>query len=114
MEDTMNRIMVKTIVKKAIRDIKTDPERTTRNLIGMVLNFADSRFQKEFYSSAQNLLTNERSGYYPLVKDTITQINEDTLLTFGMNLGYNGLYEGGGKIRTSESRLGITFPGQFL
>ena len=46
MEDTMNRIMVKTIVKKAIRDIKTDPERTTRNLIGMVLNFADSRFQK--------------------------------------------------------------------
>ena len=50
MEDTMNRIMVKTIVRKAIRDIKTDPERTTRNLIDMALNFADSRFQHQFYS----------------------------------------------------------------
>ena len=110
MEDTMNRIMVKTIVKKAIRDIKTDPERTTRNLIDMALNFADSRFQKEFYSSAQRLLTNENSAYYALVKDTITQINEDTLLTFGMNLGYNGLYEGAGKIRKAESRGDFNIP----
>ncbi len=110
MGDSMNRIMVKTIVKKAIRDIKTDPERTTRNLIDMALNFADSRFQKEFYSSAQGLLTNESSGYYALVKDTITQINEESLLTFGMNLGYNGLYEGAGKIRKAEGKDGFNIP----
>lgn len=110
MAESMNRIMVKTIVKKAIRDIKTDPERTTRNLIDMALNFADSRFQKEFYSSAQRLLTNENSGYYALVKDTITQINEESLLTFGMNLGYNGLYEGAGKIRKAEGKDGFNIP----
>lgn len=110
MGDSMNRIMVKTIVKKAIRDIKTDPERTTRNLIDMALNFADSRFQKEFYSGAQSLLTNESSGYYALVKDTITQINEESLLTFGMNLGYNGLYEGAGKIRKAEGKDGFNIP----
>ena len=110
MGESMNRIMVKTIVKKAIRGIKTDPERTTRNLIDMALNFADSRFRKEFYSSAQSLLTKESSGYYALVKDTITQINEDTLLTFGMNLGYNGLYEGAGKIRKAESMVGYNIP----
>ena len=110
MGDTMNRIMVKTIVKKAIRDIKTDPERTTRNLIDMALNFADSRFQKQFYSNAQALLTNEKSGYYSLVKDTITQINEETLLTFGMNLGYNGLYAGAGNIRKAEAREGFNIP----
>jgi hypothetical protein len=110
MGESMNLIMVKTIVKKAIRGIKTDPERTTRNLIDMALNFADSRFRKEFYSSAQSLLTKESSGYYALVKDTITQINEDTLLTFGMNLGYNGLYEGAGKIRKAESMVGYNIP----
>ena len=103
MAENMNRIMVKTIVKKAIRDIKTDPERTTRNLIDMALNFADSRFQQQFYSTAQRLLANEDSRYYALVKDTITQVNEETLLTFGMNLGYNGLYEGAGKIRKLET-----------
>lgn len=110
MAESMNRIMVKTIVKKAIRDLKTDPERTTRNLVDMALNFADSRFQKQFYSQAQNLLANEKSGYYALVKDTITQVNEESLLTFCMNLGYNGLYEGSQKIRKAESEKGYNVP----
>ena len=102
MENSVNRIMVNTIVKKAIHDLKADPERTVRNLVDMALKFADTRFQQQFYSGAQNLLTNEKSAYYDLVKDTITQVNEETLLTFGMNVGYNGLYEGSKKIRTVE------------
>ena len=102
MESSVNRIMVTTIVKKAIHDLKTNPERTVRNLIDMALKFADSRFQQQFYSDAQSLLTNEKSAYYDLVKDTITQVNEETLLTFGMNVGYNGLYEGSKKIRNME------------
>ena len=102
MENSVNRIMVNTIVKKAIHDLKSDPERTVRNLVDMALKFADSRFQQQFYSGAQRLLTNEQSAYYDLVKDTITQVKEETLLTFGMNLGYNGLYEGSKKIRNVE------------
>ena len=102
MEQSVNRIMVNTIVKKAIHDLKSDPERTVRNLIDMALKFADSRFQHQFYSGAQSLLTNEKSAYYDLVKDTVTQVNEETLLTFGMNLGYDGLYEGSKKIRSQE------------
>jgi len=68
MENSVNRIMVNTIVKKAIHDLKTDPERTVRNLVDMALKFADSRFQQQFYSGAQSLLTNENSGYYTLVR----------------------------------------------
>ena len=102
MENSVNRIMVNTIVKKAIHDLKTDPDRTVRNLVDMALQFADSRFQQQFYSGAQSLLTNEKSAYYDLVKNTITQVNEETLLTFGMNVGYNGLYEGSKKIRNME------------
>ena len=102
MEQSVNRIMVNTIVKKAIHDLKSDPERTVRNLIDMALKFADSRFQQQFYSGAQSLLTNEKSAYYDLVKDSVTQVNEETLLTFGMNLGYNGLYEGSKKIRDQK------------
>lgn len=102
MENSVNRIMVNTIVKKAIHDLKADPERTVRNLVDMALKFADSRFQQQFYSGAQRLLTNEKSAYYDLVKDTITQVNEETLLTFGMNVGYNGLYEGSKKIQNAH------------
>lgn len=110
MAESVNRIMVRTVVKNAIRDIKTDPERTTRNLIDMALSFADSRFQQEFYSSAQNLLANEKSGYYALVKDTLTRVNEEKLLTFGMNLGYNGLYDGAKRIRRTEAEEGFHVP----
>ena len=110
MENSVNRIMVTTIVKKAIRDLKSDPERTVRNLVDMGLKFADSRFQQEFYSAAQNLLSNEQSGYYGLVKDTVTKIEEETLLTFSMNLGYNGLYLGARKIRTAEEQEGFNIP----
>lgn len=102
MENSVNRIMVNTIVKKAIHDLKSYPERTVRNLVDMALKFADSCFQQAFYSNAQRLLANENSGYYALAKDTIAQINEQTLLTFGMNLGYNGPYEGSKKIRKAE------------
>lgn len=100
MENSVNRVMVNTIVKKAIHDLKADPDRSVRNLVDIALKFADSRFQQEFYSGAQSLLTNESSAYYALVKDTFTQVSEETLLTFGMNVGYNGLYEGSKKIRS--------------
>ena len=106
MENSLHQIMVNTIAKNAIHDLKSDPERTIRNLVDMALKFADSRFQEEFYSRAQALLANENSAYYALVKDTLSQINEETLLTFGMNLGYNGLYEGSKKIR-SEAQHSI-------
>lgn len=110
MENSVNRIMVETIVKKAIRDLKTDPDRTVRNLVDMALHFADSRFQEQFYSSAQRLLANEKSGYYDLVKETLAKVNEESLLTFGMNIGYNGLYDGSKKIRATEERDGFNVP----
>ena len=110
MENSLNRIMVTTIVKKAIRDLKTDPDRTVRNLVDMALHFADTRFQEQFYSSAQTLLANEKSAYYCLVNETLTKVQEETLLTFGMNLGYNGLYDGSKKIRATEEKEGFNVP----
>ena len=110
MAKQMNYILTKTVVRKAIMDIKTDPERTVRNLVDMALHFTDSRFQKNFFASAQKLLSDEHSGYYALVKDTLTKVNEETLLTFSMNMGYGGLYEGSRKIRSAEAEKGFNIP----
>ena len=110
MADSMHRILINTIVKNAIGNMKTDPERTIRNLVDMALKFADSRFQEQFYSRAQGLLSDEKSGYYALVKDTVTKVKEETLLTFCMNLGYNGLYEGSQKIRKLVAEQGYHVP----
>ncbi|MBR2420720.1 MAG: hypothetical protein IKB09_00030, partial [Oscillospiraceae bacterium] len=110
MKKSMNEIMVRTIVKKAIRNLKTDPERTIRNLVDMAAQFADSRFQQEFYSCAQRILSDEHSGYYTLAKDSLSQVNEETLLNFSMNLGYNGLYLGAQNIREIRQREGYHIP----
>lgn len=110
MAESLNYILVQTVVKRAIRELKTDPERTIRNLVDMALNFSDSRFQAHFFSSAQRILSNENSGYYKLVRDTITKIDEETLLTFSMNLGYHGLYRAAVQIREWEANHGYNVP----
>lgn len=110
MNKSMNEVLVRTIVKKAIRNLKIDPERTIRNLVDMAVQFADSRFQQEFYSCAQRILSNEHSGYYTLAKDSLSQVNEETLLNFSMNLGYNGLYLGAKNIREFRQREGYHIP----
>lgn len=48
MEKSTSRIIIETIVKKALRDIKDSPERSIRNLVDMALHFSDGRFQRNF------------------------------------------------------------------
>jgi len=48
MEKRMSRIIIETIVKKALKYIKHSPERGLRNLIDMALQFSEGRFQKNF------------------------------------------------------------------
>lgn len=110
MENTTSRILIEVMIRKAIRDIKDSPKRGTRNIIDMALNFSDGRFQKYFFQSAQNMLKNEQSSYYMLVLDAVNHINEEQLIGFGMNLGYNGCVAGAKKIREIEEHEGYNIP----
>lgn len=110
MDDSISRVLVKTMVRKAIKDIKETPERSTRNLVDLALNFSDGRFQKEFFRTAQKMLENENSAYYALIRDVLSYADEEKLLTFGMNLGYNGCTAGAEKIRELEAKEGYNIP----
>lgn len=110
MGDSISRIMVHTTVRKAIRDIRESPERSIRNLVDMALNFADGRFQKEFFHIARQMLENENSAYYSLIRNLVRHTEEEKLLTFGMNLGYNGSILGARRIRQIEAAEGYNIP----
>jgi len=110
MEKTMSRMLVETVVKKALKSIKESPERGIRNLIDMALQFSDGRFQQNFFAAAQTMLQNENSAYYGLVRDVMTYTDTDRLFTFGMNLGYSGCTEGARRIRENEEKLGCNIP----
>ena len=110
MENTTSRAIIETVVRKAIRDISDSPRRSTRNLVDMALNFAEGRFQKYFFRSAQKMLKNENSRYYDLVYDAVTHIDTDRIVTFGINLGYNSCTSGAKTIRKIEEEQGYHVP----
>lgn len=105
-----SRILIETIVRKALRDIRETPERNTRNLVDMALNFSKGRFQMKFFKSAQRMLRNEQSAYYRLVHRVVENVDHERLISFGMNIGYNSCTIGAKKIREIEAAEGFNIP----
>ena len=106
----MTQILIKTIVKRALKDIKESPERNTRNLVDMALNFSTGRFQKNFFEAAQKMLRNEQSAYYKLIQDIALTVDIDKIITFGMNVGYTSCTLGAQTIRRLEQEQQFNIP----
>ena len=110
MNEKIARILVETAVRKTIRDIQQDPRRSMRNLMDMALNFAGGRFQQRFFEKARQMLDREDSAYYALVEDMVKTVSTERLVTFGMNVGYNGCTAGAKTIRQIEEAEGFNIP----
>jgi len=105
-----SRILIETTIRKTIKDIANDPERSIRRVVDMAAAFSNGRFQKHLFVSAQKMLTNEQSAYYSLVRDTAANVNTEKLVQFGMNLGYNSCTAGAKVIRGTEEKEQFNIP----
>lgn len=110
MTASTTRILIETTIRKAIKDISIDPERSIRRVVDMAANFSSGRFQKNFFSSAQKMLSNDQSAYYRLVRDTVANVNSEKLIQLGMNLGYNSCTIGAKTIREIEEAEHFNLP----
>lgn len=110
MKNSMSKTMIETIVRKTIKDIKESPERSTRNLVDMALQFSEGRFQQYFFSNIQGMLQNEDSAYYRMIYDLVSHTDTEYLLKFGMNLGYNSFTAGAKTIRKKEQEMNCNIP----
>ncbi|MCD7834125.1 MAG: hypothetical protein LUH00_09080 [Lachnospiraceae bacterium] len=110
MKNNTSRIIIETMLRKALKDVKDSPERSTRNLVDMALQFSEGRFQRNFFSTAQTMLQNEHSSYYGLVKDIAANVDSEKIVHFGMNLGYNSCTAGAAQIREAEESCGYNIP----
>lgn len=108
--NTVVRALTKTYVEKKIAELKSDPERSIRNLVDLALNLSTGRFQKHFFETAQTMLSNPESGYYKLIPDIVEHVDSERLTTFGVNLGYNSLTAGAKIIRKQEAKGGFNVP----
>ncbi len=110
MSKNMTRILIETTIKNTIKQIKDDPERSIRNVVDMALNFTNGRFQQHLLTAAQTMLKNERSCYYKLIPDIVSNVDENRIITFGMNVGYNSCTLGAKKIREIEANEHYNIP----
>ena len=104
MKNNTSRILIETIIRKTLNDIRESPERSIRNLVDMGLHFANGRFQHSFLEMTQTMLQTPNSSYYKLISDMAYHVDPERILRFGMNVGYNGFTIGAKKIREIEKK----------
>lgn len=102
MSYTLTQTLIETMVRKAIRDMKDCPKRSTRNLVDMALQFTNSDFQRQFLLTVQKMLKNESSPYYDMIRNIINHVDVDWLVTFSMNIGYHSCTWGARQIGCIE------------
>lgn len=105
-----SEILIRTLVRHGIRDMQSSPHRSIRKLVDMAASFANGPFQQQFFQTAQQMLENESSGYYTLAQNLVRNTDEERLITYGMNLGFNGCTRGADQIRRTEAEEGISIP----
>lgn len=106
----IKRVATEAIIKRYIKDIKSSPKRSIRNLVDFGLSAAKGKFKDSFLTAAQKMLENENSKYYDLVVDNLNNVDNETLVTFGMNVAYNGCTKGAATIRELEAKYNINIP----
>lgn len=106
----MNRTLIESLAKKTLEDMKDSPERSMRNFIDLGVLFTGGRFKDELLDTVQEMLQNEKSAYYRLANDIIHHVGEEQLLTFGMNIGYEGCTNGAKVIRRIEEAERFDIP----
>jgi len=109
-QELLARMIIETMIHKFFRDMETDPDRSIRNIIDLGINFARGRFQKQFFRVLQEMLANEQSAYYDLVKQLTAHTDHEKLQHFGMNLGFQACTLGADIIRENEARWNFNIP----
>ena len=58
----MTRVLIETVVRNTLKQIKIDPERSMRNVVDMALHLSGGSFRKELFQVAQTMLEQESSA----------------------------------------------------
>lgn len=110
MSDAFTKIILRSAARKVIRDLRKSPKQSTKALLDLAARFSGGQSQQKLLKMAQKMLTDETSAYHTLLQNIATQVEEERLLTFGMNLCYNGCIVGAKQLRQTEAAEGFHIP----
>lgn len=110
LQNNLIRRAITIAVNKAIGNMQSSPERSSRNLLDLGLFFTKSKRLGNFFEAAQKILSNPKNSYHQLIKRVLETVNLETVKTVGINLGFNSLNYGAKKIRTKQENIDHLLP----
>ena len=106
----LRRALLESIVGRYLDEIRQDPKRSLRNLVDLGREAAGGKLQQGFLELVQRMLKRADSPYYTLARNAVSTVERGRLLTFGVNLGWNSLVQGGKRLRKLEEQRGHGIP----
>lgn len=107
----IRRQMIESSVRRALGRMEGDPDRAVRNLVDLAVDASRGEHQRPFFCAVRDLLQgNEDSAYFSLARRLVQEVDVEHLLTFGLNLGYEGCVRGAETIRDVERTRGFNVP----
>lgn len=106
----LNRAMVEATVTRALRNMEQDSHRSARNLVDMGLLFAKGPFEQRILRAFRGILEDETCPYYGLLSRALVQCDRETLVTFSINVAFEGCSRGARQIREVERSRGFSVP----
>ena len=110
----MKKAMIETAVDMGLKQMEEDPKRSVRRLTDLGKQFSKNRFQDMLFSVMQELLDNEDSAYYDMMRNLLANSDREALKKFGINFGYMGWTYGAAQIREYEKESGCCIPWTML
>lgn len=109
-KEQLGRTIAETILRRQLYQAQRDPKRSIRNLVDLGLEASGGSLQQQMLRTFQEMLRREDSPYYDLVMNTVDTVEQERLITFGLNLGWNALTQGAAHIRELERARGHNIP----
>lgn len=106
----LQRTIVEGTVSRALRDMEGDTHRTARNLVDLGMSLARGPFERQFFAKCRQILDDDSSPCFEMIRRVLSCFDRQTLLTFGVNVGFEGCSRGAKRIREVESREGFNVP----
>lgn len=97
--------LIKSAVEKGLRDSKEEPGRAFRYLIDLATNFAETKYQKDLLNMLQRTLNNSDNKYYQLLNKIASEVDNQILIEFGVNLGYKSWISEAETLRKTNQNL---------
>jgi len=102
----IQRTIMENAIRLQLRGYESSGKRSLRRLVDTARHLTKSKVQKELFDQVGTIFEDENSLYYDALDRLMKTVDRDTIIHFGVNLGYEAMSKGAGKIRRLKKQTG--------